>query len=248
MGTRPYAHAVAKVLDPTGELFNDRILSRDESGSFTLKSIQRLFPCDQSMVVVVDDRADVWQWSPNLLKVRPYIFFQGIGDINEPIPLTEPNSKENVNDLVTQNKHTKLAKVSNHEQEKVNRPMLLDFDYDLKYLQQTVVSIHEKFYGLRDKNAPADSREIITSLKQRVLRGTTILFSAVIPLGVEPETHDLWRFAVSFGATCTSELSNHVTHVIAINVYISHKARNNQSSPSKVHCTYLDRDARVVDG
>ena len=71
MGSRTYAHAVAAILDPTKEIFQDRILSRDDSGSFTIKSIQRLFPCDQSMVVVVDDRADVWQWSPNLLKVKP---------------------------------------------------------------------------------------------------------------------------------------------------------------------------------
>lgn len=37
----------------------------------TQKSIERLFPCDTSMVVVIDDRADVWQYSPNLVKVHP---------------------------------------------------------------------------------------------------------------------------------------------------------------------------------
>lgn len=35
------------------------------------KSIERLFPCDNSMVVVLDDRADVWHYSPNLVKVHP---------------------------------------------------------------------------------------------------------------------------------------------------------------------------------
>lgn len=34
------------------------------------------------MAVVVDDRADVWDWSDNLIRVRPYDFFVGIGDIN----------------------------------------------------------------------------------------------------------------------------------------------------------------------
>lgn len=82
MGTRNYANAVAAIIDPKGEIFRERILSRDESGSFTQKSIQRLFPCDQSMVVVIDDRADVWAFSPNLIKIRPYEFFVGIGDIN----------------------------------------------------------------------------------------------------------------------------------------------------------------------
>lgn len=64
----------------------------------TQKSLQRLFPCDTSMVVIIDDRADVWEWSPNLIKVIPCQsfsspkcfslmsnlddFFVGIGDIN----------------------------------------------------------------------------------------------------------------------------------------------------------------------
>ncbi|CAG8693107.1 13787_t:CDS:10, partial [Funneliformis mosseae] len=83
MGTRNYASAVANVIDPDNTIFNERILSRDESGSMTEKNIRRLFPCDDSMVVVIDDRADVWTWSPNLIKVHPYDFFVGIGDIND---------------------------------------------------------------------------------------------------------------------------------------------------------------------
>ncbi|KAI8615578.1 HAD-like domain-containing protein [Chytriomyces sp. MP71] len=85
MGTRHYANAVAKILDPTGKLFGARILSRDESGSFHEKSIKRLFPGEgEKMVVAVDDRGDVWGWSRNLIRIKPYDFFVGIGDINEP--------------------------------------------------------------------------------------------------------------------------------------------------------------------
>ncbi|KAI9570383.1 hypothetical protein HD554DRAFT_2321490 [Boletus coccyginus] len=82
MGTRAYAEEVCAAIDPNGRIFGGRILSRDESGSLTQKSLQRLFPCDTSMVVIIDDRADVWEWSPNLIKVIPYDFFVGIGDIN----------------------------------------------------------------------------------------------------------------------------------------------------------------------
>lgn len=71
MGSRNYAEAVVKVIDPNGSLFADRILSRDESGSFSHKNISRLFPQDQSMVVILDDRADVWQYSPNLIRIKP---------------------------------------------------------------------------------------------------------------------------------------------------------------------------------
>jgi RNA polymerase II subunit A-like phosphatase len=82
MGTRAYALAVKKIVDPDGSLFGERVLSRDESGSMTQKSLHRLFPVDTKMVVIIDDRGDVWKWNDNLVKVRPYDFFVGIGDIN----------------------------------------------------------------------------------------------------------------------------------------------------------------------
>lgn len=82
MGTRAYALSVKKIVDPDGTIFGERVLSRDESGSMTQKNLQRLFPVDTKMVVIIDDRGDVWKWSDNLVKVRPYDFFVGIGDIN----------------------------------------------------------------------------------------------------------------------------------------------------------------------
>jgi RNA polymerase II subunit A-like phosphatase len=82
MGTRAYAQNIAKLVDPQQKIFGDRILSRDESGSLVVKNLQRLFPVDTDMVVIIDDRGDVWKWSENLIKVIPYDFFVGIGDIN----------------------------------------------------------------------------------------------------------------------------------------------------------------------
>ena len=107
MGTRAYAEEVCAAIDPDGTIFGGRLLSRDETGSLTQKSLQRLFPCDTSMVVIIDDRADVWEWSPNLIKVIPckriaidmdpcaYFriddFFVGIGDINSTfLPKVDP--------------------------------------------------------------------------------------------------------------------------------------------------------------
>lgn len=83
MGTRAYAMNIAKIVDPEKKLFGDRIISRDENGSITTKSLSRLFPVNTKMVVIIDDRADVWpQNRSNLVKVVPYDFFLGIGDIN----------------------------------------------------------------------------------------------------------------------------------------------------------------------
>lgn len=82
MGTRGYAKEIAKIIDPDEKLFGQRILSRDENGIVGAKSLQRLFPTDTKMVVIIDDREDVWNWSDNQVKVKPYDFFVGIGDIH----------------------------------------------------------------------------------------------------------------------------------------------------------------------
>ena len=82
MGTRQYAQHIAQLVDPDRKYFDDRILSRDESGSMIAKNLTRLFPVDTKMVVIIDDRGDVWKWSPNLVRVSPFDFFVGIGDIN----------------------------------------------------------------------------------------------------------------------------------------------------------------------
>ena len=98
MGTRAYAKNITEIIDPDRKVFGDRILSRDESGSMTAKTLHRLFPVDTKMVVIIDDRGDVWKWSPNLIKVTPYDFFVGIGDINScflpnrPGPKTSPRT------------------------------------------------------------------------------------------------------------------------------------------------------------
>lgn len=83
MGTRAYAEHIAEIVDPGKTLFANRVISRDENGNMIAKSLQRLFPVSTNMVVIIDDRADVWPYNrPNLIKVNPYDFFKGIGDIN----------------------------------------------------------------------------------------------------------------------------------------------------------------------
>ncbi len=92
MGTRSYAKHISRIIDPECRIFGNRILSRSENGSFTVKSLQRLFPVDTKMVVIIDDRGDVWNWIPNLIKVNPYDFFIGIGDINSSFLPKRPES------------------------------------------------------------------------------------------------------------------------------------------------------------
>lgn len=45
------------------------------------------------MVCIIDDREDVWNFAPNLIHVKPYQFFKGVGDINAP-PGSTPSPEE----------------------------------------------------------------------------------------------------------------------------------------------------------
>jgi TFIIF-interacting CTD phosphatase-like protein len=85
MGSRSYAHSVVKLFDQDGRLFNDRILSRDDNEIIeNRKKLERIFPTDDRMVLVIDDRTDVWPDCKNLIQVPAYNFFIGTGDINSP--------------------------------------------------------------------------------------------------------------------------------------------------------------------
>ncbi|CAA7268063.1 unnamed protein product [Cyclocybe aegerita] len=294
MGTRAYAEEV------------------DESGSLTQKSLQRLFPCDTSMVVIIDDRADVWEWSPNLIKVIPYDFFVGIGDINssflpkiEPlttaVPISTPDvkatdgpngsssssvavgdvppptpvdtspsipltpaevEKAELETTVMQTKNNaaldaqleqrplakKQEELQEHEAqtqqqasstvpvkepspkpEKLPKKALLkNDDYELGRIGKLLNEVHSRFFAVYDARSPENARRktgpssraydvtrIIPRLRSEVFEGVHILFSSVIPLDTKPETTEIWRMAHMFGARCSTELTNDITHVVA---------------------------------
>ncbi|KAJ2490634.1 CTD phosphatase Fcp1 [Coemansia sp. RSA 2050] len=188
MGTKPYANAVAAMIDPERRYFNGRILSRDESGSMTRKTLKRLFPVDTSMVVILDDRADVWEWSPNLIKVHPYEFFRGVGDINAGmlpnIQRTEPapsaagesadaakldsvsdstgNHPRDSNDPVVQAERSVVADglgaQPNTPGEK--RPQLFDADRELATIQSVLTHLHQTYYDALDDLRSSDLPDV----------------------------------------------------------------------------------------
>ncbi|KAJ2122088.1 CTD phosphatase Fcp1 [Coemansia sp. RSA 720] len=226
MGTRPYADAVAAAIDPDRQYFNQRILSRDESGSMVEKSMQRLFPVDTRMVAILDDRDDVWKWSPNLIRVHPYEFFKGVGDINAgslgqhkaAVPLEHTADGESN----TGNHPQASGDGIQAEPEAAGKQTYLtDRDRELMILETVLIKIHSQYYEQLDQtNAHElpDLADILSAEKQRVLRGMTIVFSAVFPIGagaLPPHQNELWWRAESFGARCELEISDKTTHVVA---------------------------------
>ncbi|KAL0479452.1 CPL4 [Acrasis kona] len=76
MGIRPYASAVASILDPNQTLFK-RIMSRENFSNIGTKTLSTVFPNSQDTVVIIDDRQDVWSdHLSNLVQVSPYKYFE----------------------------------------------------------------------------------------------------------------------------------------------------------------------------
>lgn len=104
MGSRPYADRVAELIDPDKRLFSGRITSREdfEEGRSNQKNISRLFPCDDSMVLIIDDREDVWvsgtgaSFMPNLIRAKPYSFFNGLHEAYDRALSSGPGPSTNV--------------------------------------------------------------------------------------------------------------------------------------------------------
>lgn len=289
MGTRAYAMNIAKIVDPDQRLFGNRVISRDENGNMTAKSLQRLFPVSTNMVVIIDDRADVWPKNrPNLIKVVPYDFFKGVGDINSSfLPKREdqlPGDKPAANGKalatngpaeapkvsaleslagMSSGDDAALLKLQKEEQERAlekqlqERPLLhmqerldkedeeaektgpdtpipdagqeqtppqhrhqvlFDDDAELRYLDRHLTVLHTKYFEAFDAQASdeeiPDVGEILDGLKAEVLRGTRIVLSGLVPLGIDVYRSELGQQVLSFGAELRSRIDPDITHLV----------------------------------
>ncbi len=81
-----------------------------------------------------------------------------------------------------------------------------DKDEYLHYLEQTLKRIHAAFYQCYDKLKAKNSKEvpdvktIIPYVKQKVLAGTRIVFSGMIPMNQKLEMSQIYKVATAFGA------------------------------------------------
>lgn len=101
-------------------------------------------------------------------------------------------------------------------------PSLLEIDHDERPEDGTLASslavierIHQNFFS-HHSIKDADVRNILASEQRKILTGCRIVFSRVFPVGeANPHLHPLWQTAEQFGAVCTSQIDEQVTHVVA---------------------------------
>ncbi|KAL6011737.1 hypothetical protein ACLOJK_002202 [Asimina triloba] len=195
MGNKFYATEMAKVLDPTGTLFAGRVLSRGDDGEPfdgdervpKSKDLDGVLGME-SAVVIIDDSVRVWPHNKlNLIVVERYTYF--------------PYSRRQFGLL---------------------GPSLLEIDHDERPEDGTLASslavierIHQFFFSHQCLN-DLDVRNILASEQRKILAGCRIVFSRVFPVGeANPHLHPLWQTAEQFGAVCTNQIDDQVTHVVA---------------------------------
>lgn len=195
MGNKLYATEMAKVLDPTGALFAGRVISRGDDGD-PFDSDERVPKSKdldgvlgmESAVVIIDDSVRVWPHNRhNLIVVERYTYF--------------PCSRRQFG---------------------LPGPSLLEIDRDERPEDGTLASslavierIHRNFFS-HPNLSEADVRSILASEQRRILAGCRIVFSRVFPIGdTSPHLHPLWQTAEQFGAVCTNQIDDRVTHVVA---------------------------------
>jgi len=135
-GSRQYAHKIAEILedqtrrqlnlDSNKSFFSHRILSRDECVDPFHKSgnLEHLFPCGDSMCAIIDDRGDVWRYSPNCILVKKYHFFTDTGDINDPhaFKSTLPPTSQTQDELPDKDKAISSSTDTENKLEKKTEP------------------------------------------------------------------------------------------------------------------------------
>lgn len=195
MGSREYAKRIVALIDEEGLFFGDRVVTRDENDLALSKSLKRIFPVNEHIAVIIDDRIDVWGNCPNLVQVKPYCFFRGVGDIHAPIQ------------TILSSLYSACGK------EGSSSPTQQTIDCELENIEQILTMLHFNFFEspeLRGKDVDL----ILQCMRSSVLSGKYLVFSGVFPLSCVPFEQQLWKKACEFGAVCCTEIHEGITHLI----------------------------------
>ncbi|KAK8703539.1 hypothetical protein V6N13_047194 [Hibiscus sabdariffa] len=189
MGDRSYALEMAKLLDPKKEYFSGRVISRDDGTHRDQKALDVILG-QESAVLIVDDTEKVWtKHKDNMILMERYHFFASS------CQQFGFNCKS-LSQLKTDESapYGALASV-------------------LKVLQQ----IHHIFFNELDSDlASRDVRQVLKTVRKEVLKDCKLVFSRVFPTKFQAENHLLWKTAEQLGATCSTETSSSVTHVVSM--------------------------------
>uniref|UniRef100_A0A182QNG6 RNA polymerase II subunit A C-terminal domain phosphatase n=1 Tax=Anopheles farauti TaxID=69004 RepID=A0A182QNG6_9DIPT len=146
--------------------------------------------------------------------------------------LMEPADASVIAPTESESSKPKVPEKSSTEDTKDEKELLDVEDPDdyLLYLEHILLKIHEMFYAEYDRSkAISDLKQLIPQVKARVLVGTRLCFSGLIPNNVKLEQSKAYLIARSLGAVVTQNLEPTTTHLVAVTIGTSkvNNARKN---------------------
>ena len=86
------------------------------------------------------------------------------------------------------------------------------------YVKQVIERIHQNFFAHKALDG-VDVRNILASEQRKILAGCCIVFSRIFPVEeANPHLTQIWQTAQQFGAVCSNQIDEQVTHVVAIDL------------------------------
>lgn len=206
MGNKQYGTAIADLLDKERKIFGQRIVTRDDNMGCFEKDLARLFPTNTKNVVILDDRPDVWNFSSNLLPIRPYTFFQE-GDLNCPRFLA---GKRKIREEKEEQEPGKLA--DDLVQQILRECVVCLRDTELERVMACLMTIHAEYFSDAFQKSSEGKKGVISILekKKQVFVGCRAKFFCS---SFEAEQYFCSLFT-HHGGTLDLFVSRSTTHVI----------------------------------
>ncbi|KAJ9523263.1 hypothetical protein QJQ45_024045, partial [Haematococcus lacustris] len=211
-GSRPYAEAMASLLDPEDRYLGGRIIAAGggvdgPEGPIALQNKRLLAGLEQrrQVALAVDDAGALWPLDARLalFVMERYLFF--------------PSSRRRFG-------LERRSLLQINRDECPDRGMLMTGWHLIEGLHRLVFTYlnHPGPPGMllsappvEPRYPPWDIRNVLADERRKVLQGVCLAFSRITPLDADPRAHPLWRMAQAYGAECATHCTDRTTHVVS---------------------------------
>ncbi|KAL7674482.1 hypothetical protein ACOME3_000761 [Neoechinorhynchus agilis] len=210
LGQRSYAREIVRFIDPNETLFSGRIVTRDECVDLSDKTLnlKSIYPSGDHMVVIIDDRFDVWNHADNQVVVKAFSYFRNsplrqVFDTYMRLIGYRPRPNVTVEQAVVNDLVESIETLIDQD----------DSDY-LKDLERILIRIHARYFSTEPRTTV---HEVMDMERSKILQNVRIFLTGVVKSG---DLDALEQCSISYytrklGATITSDFEDPlITHCI----------------------------------
>lgn len=127
------------------------------------------------IILILDDRDDVWEYSESLVRIRPYKFFSEVDDINAPPTAPRGSVKKLDSEEVVEGKEPDEGSKAEVEKREVTPPISTtpveaeDTDDVLEDVERVLTDVHKAFFEHYDKTKEVCNIALWEKIKNYIL-------------------------------------------------------------------------------